>query len=373
MSKQLNIPSLENAMRERGLNQAKLSQELNVSRQVVSKWFQGSFPRPDKLLKLALATGLQYSDLVVSDQDAFEPVVAYRTKRKTKATLAHIEAAKDKGRSLEIIVPYLPYDKYTRPPSLKQPKPDYAYLQDAASSLRKELGIESDEEIGFHQLIGKFRELQAVIVPVLWGAKDNHGNALHVYLPKSMTTWIYLNLDAEVHDFKFWMAHELAHALSPELRGDEAEDFADAFAAALLFPEEMAREVYLVIESLNSSEQLGEITNYADKYTISPITVYKQVCAFAKHNDYKPLDLEPAIYAVATNFNKKYQTVSESLFGQDKITPEQYIDASIDVFSSPFFESLKLVLRDSEKTSSYIQSLLDIPAIDAKGLYAELV
>jgi transcriptional regulator with XRE-family HTH domain len=373
MSKRLNTQSLEAAMVEKGLNKAGLADALGVTRQLITKWFQGSFPRPDKLLKLALVTGLGYSDIVISELDPTEPVVAFRTKKKSKATTAHIDAAKDKGRILQLVVPYLPHDKFSRPPSLKQPSADYSYLQNATSSLRKELGVDSDEELKFHHLIGKFAELQAVIIPVLWGAKVHHGNALHVYLPDSMTTWIYLNLDAEVHDFKFWMAHELAHALSPELRGDTAEDFADAFAGALLFPEEIAREVYLVVKALDPSAQLNVLVDYANQYTISPITVYKQVCEFVKYSKQEPINLEPAIYAAATNFNKQFPTFSESLFGDKKISPKKYLDIAIDVFSSPFFDSLQSMLRDSGKSSNLIQSLLDIPLIDAKGLYSELV
>lgn len=37
------------------------------------------------------------------------------------------------------------------------------------------------------------------------------------------------------------MTHELAHVYTPEIAGkDEGEDFADAFAGALLFPRELA-------------------------------------------------------------------------------------------------------------------------------------
>jgi len=41
-----------------------------------------------------------------------------------------------------------------------------------------------------------------------------------------------------IHDFKFWMAHELGHCLSPSLTGEDAEDFADGFVGALLFPKD---------------------------------------------------------------------------------------------------------------------------------------
>lgn len=38
------------------------------------------------------------------------------------------------------------------------------------------------------------------------------------------------------------MAHELGHCMSPGLEGDEAEDFADAFAGCLLYPAELAEQ-----------------------------------------------------------------------------------------------------------------------------------
>ena len=43
---------------------------------------------------------------------------------------------------------------------------------------------------------------------------------------------VLINLDTHAHDFKFWMAHELGHAKAPDLRGDDAENFADMFAGA---------------------------------------------------------------------------------------------------------------------------------------------
>jgi hypothetical protein len=45
----------------------------------------------------------------------------------------------------------------------------------------------------------------AVLVPVLWGAREHHGNALNIYLPDSQTTWVFVNLDSNIVDFKFWM------------------------------------------------------------------------------------------------------------------------------------------------------------------------
>lgn len=51
------------------------------------------------------------------------------------------------------------------------------------------------EPIHFQHLINHYRKAQAVIIPVMWGRKTKHQNALHIHLPDSRTTWVYLNLD----------------------------------------------------------------------------------------------------------------------------------------------------------------------------------
>ena len=71
-----------------------------------------------------------------------------------------------------------------------------------------------------------------------WGALQNHKNALHILLPQERVTFIFLNLDTHLEDFKFWMAHELAHVFTPQLAGkDEGGDFADAFCGRLAVPQ----------------------------------------------------------------------------------------------------------------------------------------
>lgn len=101
------------------------------------------------------------------------------------------------------------------PPVLKEPRLTYEYVERVAGAIRAEIGLDAPDVLDFEHLIHRFRELQTVLIPVLWGARDRHENALHIHLPESATTWVYLNLDSEVHDFKFWMAHELAHVLAP--------------------------------------------------------------------------------------------------------------------------------------------------------------
>ncbi len=132
-----------------------------------------------------------------------------------------------------------------------------------------------------------------MIIPVFWGNKSNHENALHIYLPGSRTTWIYLNFDSKVHDFKFWMAHELGHVKAPGLENEAAEDFADLFAGALLINEEMAKYEYDALRRLGKkSHQLARIKDKAEELTISPLTIYYEINRYAEYTEQPMIDLE---------------------------------------------------------------------------------
>ncbi len=299
MEKQLNMKQINSAMEKHGLNQAALSKELGVSRAIVSAWFKGQkFPRPDKLLKLGLIFGLPFQELVSKSATLQEPVIAFRKKGARKTKDVHLNKAKEMGQLLELLVPYISNDRMFQPPALINPTLEYQYIQKAAKRVREEIGISNGSPIKFEQLIGKVNEFQVILIPVFHGNKDNHENALHILLPSYNTNWIYLNLDTTINDFKFWMAHELGHVLSPSLRGETAEDFADTFAQSLLFSEEQAESAYTVLMRYRSKKgRLNKIVEISEELTISPITVYKGINNFAFEYNYAEILLEPEIFA----------------------------------------------------------------------------
>lgn len=374
MDKHLNLETFKEAMMREGLNPARLAKELEVSREAVSKWLAGeSLPRPDKLLKLALRLGVKFEQLLIRTADASTPVIAFRKKGNAKTTAKHITRAMEMGHLLRPLAPYLPFDQLVRPATLKQPVNDYGYLQKVTTKVREEIGVCAEERLDFNHLIKKFRELQAVLIPVLWGKKDRHENALHIFLPDSMTTWVYLNLDSEVHDFMFWMAHELGHILAPDLRGELAEDFADAFAGALLFPEPLAADAYRQLAGLtHKGKQMNRIKDIAADRLISPITVYLEVNHYATYNKLPKIDLGTAIFGAAQNLNKAYLTLSETLFDGETPEAQRYIGVTQDLFDSPFFAAVRSYVVVEHKGPGYLQSILDIPLLDAKALHSAL-
>ena len=178
-----------------------------------------------------------------------------------------------------------------------------------------------------------------------------------------------------MHDFKFWMAHELGHVKSPDLKGDDAEDFADAFAGALLVDEETAESEYIQMRRLHTApQQINRLKEIAAKLVVSPLTVYYEINRYARHRDEPEIDLETnkAIFKATTVFNRQFHTVSEHLFENKKPTAAEYMSCSKKSFQSPFFEALISFLKDTKKSAGFIQNLLNLPLADAHYLYEEL-
>ena len=183
-----------------------------------------------------------------------------------------------------------------------------------------------------------------------------------------------MNLDSEAHDFKFWMAHELAHVLAPRLRGDDGEDFADSLASALLYPRQAAEAGYRDVRSRRAGgARMNAIKAIAREFTISPITVHERLRCYAKAEGLPVIDLGNAIYGAARNVNNEYRTVSETLFGEGAPEPAEYIRVSRELFESPFFEALAAYLGEHPRSAGFVQSVFDIPLLDAKAIHSELV
>ncbi len=374
MQKTLNIDKANQAIESKGLTQTAIAKNLGVSKEAVSQWFKSkTFPRPNKLLQLGKLLELGFDELVIKD-DPLAPKVAFRKMKGTKTQNHHIEKAQEMGCFLRHLVPFVPFDTLEVPPILKSPLCEYNYLCEVTAKVRRDINLSETEVVDFSHLIRRFSELQTVIVPVLWGRKQRHENALHIHLPDSQTTWVYLNLDTNIHDFKFWMAHELGHCLSPSLSGDEAEDFADAFAGSLLFPHALAADAYQCLSHERTiTGKIKVLLSLAKQYVISPYTVKGQVEKYAVQNSLPVFNYGKSAGGAITNFNKAYLNVSEAVFGKEtKPEAKDYIQKVEQEFSTPFFELLRQYLKQNNKGSGIVQALMDVPLLDARSIHAEL-
>lgn len=371
MEKLLNSAAIQSALSERGLTQKQLASAVGTSSQAVTNWLKGKdFPRPASLLKLATTLGLTF-DQLVQTSSAGRPIIAYRKKANTKTTDAHIEKAVGIGMLLKPLVDHLPELQALRT-LITSPSTDYEKLQLIVSQTRSRLGIGEQAELEYKHLIGEFKDCGAVLVPVLWGAKGSHENALHIRLPQEDVTFIFLNLDTHLEDFKFWMAHELAHVLTPDLSGkNEGEDFADAFAGALLYPKACAEQAYRAITQKSTCDGGMEVLlKHARVHMISLNTVFQQVQRYARANRLTALPInETAIHKVR---NTLRGPLVSDIFDPKPPTPKLYIAACENIFQTGFFQALKRMIHSTGTGASYIQQVLDTSLQDAKALHEEL-
>ena len=372
MHKVIHSESIKAALTARGWSQDRLAKEIGESPQLVSLWFQGKhFPRPEKLLKLATTLMLGFDQLVMPD--ANQAIIAFRKKAGAKTTDEHIVKAQAMAALLKPLVEYLPQRRALHT-LLPNPSTDYAKLQNAVAEVRGRLGIGAQAVLGYTHLIKEFKDNDALLVPVLWGEKQNHKNALHILLPADKVTFVYLNLDTHLEDFKFWMAHELAHVYTPDLAGtNEGEDFADAFAGALLFPQSCAEAAYAkTSQCRGATTMLNSLLESAHAHSISLYTVFRQVQNFAYAKGLPPLPLlDTQVHA--TRNNQRNGLVSETLFEPMPPKSEDLIAVTAHVFDSAFFIALKQMLIERGTGAGYVQQILDIGLQDAMALHSALL
>lgn len=367
--KRLNMDTVQARMREQGLSLRALAQRLEVSPEAVSKWFRDeSFPRPALLLKLAKTLALSFTEIILDDTPPIGQF-AFRTNKNHEMTAARNGKAEDMMGALSSLASFMSFDSNFSPATLASPRNDYAYLQDVVRELRRAMGNTHTSPVHEADIIAYFKKYSTVFIPVLWGKKGD--NALHVSLTGSPVHFIYLNLQKSVADFKYWLLHELAHILTPQLDGEEGESFAEAFAGTFLYPRELAEPFHGKLERIADLQaRVNEIVGEASAHMISPITVLQQVNSFAAFMGKKVFDVN--IFPVNTNYTKTVKLVSDVLFEEDSPTVDKYIDVTSTCFGSDFWDALSTWIGTQHITPGVVQRILDIPMSDAKGVFEKL-
>jgi len=241
-------------------------------------------------------------------------------------------------------------------PKLEKPTNQYAYIQKAAVSIRKMMNLDQGQMVEAQQIIDYMRSFPIVFIPVLWGEKGDQ--ALVINLQKLHMFGLCINVETKICDFTFWLLHELAHILTPELSKEDAEMFADSFAGALLFPEACAKAL------------IKRILKEAKTRTVAPICIFTAINSFLTENDKPILDFD--IYGTSTNFLKSVPLLSDLLFRVKSPSAQEYINETSLYFGSDFWDALTKWIIENNKKASAVQTVLNIPLSDAKEVWAYL-
>jgi transcriptional regulator with XRE-family HTH domain len=364
----LNLDLITNSMKLLGLNQAKIADVLSVSKESVSQWLSGdSFPRARHLLKLGELLNLSYSDLVREEADKNEPVFAFSIAHNYEHTEEDLQKVTEIGYSLEKIISYFEINTFKF--RLTSPLNNNEYIKKTVEEIKGKYGIKS-ARIGLNDLNLIFNGNAAYIVPVLWGNINNKSNGLHIYLPESNTNWIYINLDSFIYDFKFWLLHEFAHLLTPDFNpAEEAEEFANHFAAEFLFPIGQAKDFYEKISTFDIEKIKVNLFKKAIDLLISPYTIYKQINRYLVSVNKPEYDIPEIVDSFKKSLPGNHNiTVTKHLLNTDEPTPEEYLNLINENFNPSFINALDKYYLTGQLSIGFIKNIFHISLQDAQNI-----
>lgn len=377
MQRILQSDAVRQALQAKGWTQKDLAEQVGVSAQSVTNWLKGDdFPRPDKLLRLATTLRLRLDQLAAATpaEQALRPVVAFRRRAAANDRGPYSQGAGD-GRAPGAAgappatvagaahVDQPAFDRLCRPAARR------------AARTREKLGIGPHAVLEYATLVSEFAANDAFLPAVLWGERQRHDNALHILLPVQRVTFIspqprHLHRGLQVLDGA--RAGPCVHAGAA--RHDEGEDFADAFAGALLFPQAVAAVAYRDAAATHrKAERVAVLQRHAQEHQISLYTVFREAQAHAAAwagPGATRLDEKADIHAVRNA--RRGQRVSEILFDPLPPEPATYVAAAHSTFGSEFFNALRRLLKAQGTGPGYMQQLLDISLADATALHHAL-
>lgn len=369
----LNTPAIKSAMSALGLTGSALAEQCGVSKEATSNWLSGeSLPRPSKLTKLAEVLGLSVDTLLESEDDIVEPVFAYRTKQNRAVSGPARASAEELARHLQQLLPLVDERSEFAPPQVVEPLLDEEHIRKVAESVRASIGLSAADPISDEQMVSLFHSFGAFLVPVLWGLdKEQHENALSVYLPDSRASFVVFNLGCKADDYKYWLAHEYGHCLSlHKLQDEEGETYAESFAKHLVFPVAAAKECWTHVQAESTkAARLHVAQETADRFGISIVTVLKGLDAEALESTGSDTGLlDKGFWPMWKLSRRQMPSVALGLFGTDSPAPEDYIARTEAAYGTPIFKALAEFQREEGRNPSFIAHTLKVGLGEAIGL-----
>ena len=372
----LNIELIQAKRRERGLSGAELAELCGVSREAVSNWLKGeSEPRPSKAVALAKALELELREVLGLASPLSAPVVAYRTRLNREVSEVASSSAQELAENMRRLLPQLPKQAKISVSKDPEAKATEGHVRTVALTMRSRLGLSELDAVEERHLLELFRHFGAILVPVLWGLdKENHENALSVYLPDTESSFVVFNIGCKSEDYLYWLSHEFGHCLSlHSLQGKEGEDYAELFAQQFLFTSAAAAICSEEIGTRKGEAAFRIIDSWSERYGISSVTVLRAVDKYRASKDHSQKLERPLFWSRYEAKNKNSRSVVSRELGTDSPDPQAVIEFAKSHFGSPIYEALgKLQQIEGGRVPTVIQSTLMLPFANAVGLSVAL-
>lgn len=175
------------------------------------------------------------------------------------------------------------------------------------------------------------------------------------------------------------MAHELGHVMTSDLLEagslDKAENFADKFAGALLYPESAAENGFKTYKRQRTEKgRLQEIITSAKEFTISPLSIYLELKNYAEAHGESFMEIDASrLHTEIANFNKGFPTVADDLFDGHQPTANHFMRIAHERFDTVFFKAFAQYVREHDPNPSTIAGILSVNPIDARAYQDALI
>jgi hypothetical protein len=175
-------------------------------------------------------------------------------------------------------------------------------------------------------------------------------------------------------DFKFWILHEMIHAM---VRGtfpnnSEEEQFCDVLAGAILVPADYAEKLLdQTLLAINTDDRFKLLLNASRLLIVSPITLAHRIDAIAKARGITP-PFGNTVFAVCEKFNKEFGLVSEEYFESMPPSAEDLIRVSEVKFGTYAYKALGSYLKVTGASEGAVTAMLGLSVVDAKAVYHAL-
>ena len=358
----LNTSLIKSKIKEKNWNQKKISEKLGVSEATISYWLSGEkLPEYNNLKTICQLLDISFKDAYIKD-DRF--IYRFRKNRQSRETPKDKNKVDDITSALSELLPILENDEdFTNEPlRLRKPIISYNYFQSASKAIREKLNEKTSIESILRFIT---TDLNTIIVPVLWSEKKPFCNALQITDKIFKISFLYLNLNSKGEDIKFWLLHEAAHILSPEI---DNEEFADTLAGSILFPEDEAFKVYNTLKGKNhNSQKVQYLKKLANFKEIAAFTIFKQIEAFERHYMLDTVLPEKQNLFIASTL------IEDFLINENSIDAHTYINISKNRYKTKIFDYLQEYLQsDNTITPHYIRRLLNISIEDSQEIFKAL-
>jgi len=325
-----NGTKIKERAKEVGISLTKLARTIGVSRQTIASWSRGQVPRGERLIELCRVLETSPSSFFAPETPVLVSVPQHRTIRKKRVTDAIQEESWKMAEMYINLFRTAPSSSIL--PVVRATERDDRNAKKIAMHLREISGIKHDKPMDFKHAFQILEKLG--IYSIFRAFPESISKQLYAFYSRICDQRvIFVNTNTNVIDLIFQLIHEAVHAVrdeEPDLFNDPVEeDFCDAVANYVQFPDEYVRQVAQSVRGRRKDITVNILKDFAREYKHSLFGIQKRLNSLGL---LKGVNLGGA----DTNVKREFQTVGEFLFKEKD--PRSYVEMLFEL--SPLFMQL---------------------------------